>query len=42
MNAYELAKLYYPHLWSRERIDMLVKAGKLTKEEAEEITEQKE
>ena len=35
--AYELAKLYYPRLWSRERIEALVAAGQLTADEATEI-----
>ena len=38
MSVYEMAKKYYPRLWDRERLDMLVKAGKLTEEEAKEIT----
>ena len=38
MSVYEIAKKYYPRLWDRERLDMLVKAGKLTEEEAKEIT----
>ena len=33
MNAYEMAKKYYPRLWSIERIEALYKAGKLTEEE---------
>lgn len=37
MSVLELAKRYYPRLWSRERILALVKAGKLTKEEAGEV-----
>lgn len=36
--VFELAKKYYPTLWPKERIDALVKAGKLTKEQAAEIT----
>ena len=35
--AYELAKKYYPRLWSAERISALVKAGKLTQQQADEI-----
>ena len=38
MNVYELAKKYYPALWPKERIDALVRAGKLTEEEAKEVT----
>lgn len=33
MNVFEMAKKYYPHLWSIERIETLYKAGKLTEEE---------
>ena len=33
----ELAKQYYPRLWDDQRIDALVGAGKLTKEEAAAI-----
>ena len=31
--VFELAKQYYPTLWSKERIEALYKAGKLTEEE---------
>jgi len=38
MNAvFELAKKYYPRLWSKERVAALVKAGRLTQAEAEEL-----
>lgn len=37
MNAYELAKKYYPELWDKERIQALVSAGKLTEDQAKEI-----
>ena len=37
MTAYEMAKKYYPRLWSLERIESLYKAGKLTKEEYDSI-----
>lgn len=33
MNAFEMAKKYYPRLWDKERIEALYKTGKLTKEE---------
>lgn len=39
MNVYELAKKYYPDLWSKARLSALVKAGKLTEEEYKEIVE---
>ena len=38
MNVYELAKKYYPALWPKDRIEALVRAGKLTEEEAKEGT----
>lgn len=34
MDVLELAKKYYPRLWSRERILALAAAGRLTQEEA--------
>lgn len=37
MNVFELAKQYYPRLWSQDRIEALVAAGRLTEEQAEEI-----
>ena len=37
MTAYEMAKKYYPRLWSLERIEALYKAGKLTKDEYDSI-----
>ena len=33
MIVYEMAKNYYPRLWSIDRIEALYKAGKLTEEE---------
>ena len=33
MNAFEMAKKYYPRLWDAKRIEALYKAGKLTEEE---------
>lgn len=41
MNIAEMAARYYPRLWSRERIETLVDAGRLTREEADEIEAQK-
>ena len=38
MNVYELAKKYYPKLWDRTRIEALAAAGKLTEDQAREIT----
>ena len=37
MSVYEMAKKYYPKLWSRERLQRLVQAGKLTEEQYREI-----
>ena len=37
MSIYEMAKKYYPRLWSIERLKALVSAGKLTQEQADEI-----
>lgn len=37
MTVYELALKYYPRLWGPERIQALVEAGRLTREEAEEV-----
>ncbi len=37
MNVYEKAREYYPRLWGAERIEALVQAGKLTREQADEI-----
>ena len=37
MNAFELAKKYYPLLWNKKRIEALYKAGKLTEEEYKSI-----
>lgn len=37
MSVFDMAKKYYPRLWSKERILALVKAGKLTKEETGEV-----
>ena len=38
MTVYDLALKYYPRLWGKARIDALIEAGRLTREEAEEIT----
>ena len=37
MTVFEMAKKYYPRLWSKNRIDALHDAGKLTDEEYDEI-----
>lgn len=33
MTVFEMAKKYYPRLWSKKRIDALHDAGKLTDDE---------
>ena len=38
MDAYSLALAYYPRLWNKQRIQALVAAGRLTAEQAAEIT----
>lgn len=38
MNAYELAKKYYPSFWGIDRLRLLVEKGKLTPEQFKEIT----
>ena len=42
VSVYEMAKKYYPRLWSKDRIDALYKAGKLTEDEYKELTERKD
>lgn len=37
MTVYEMAKRYYPRLWNEARILALEQAGRLTKEEADDI-----
>ena len=37
MTVFEMAMKYYPRLWSKNRIDALHDAGKLTDDEYEEI-----
>lgn len=41
MTVFEMAKKYYPRLWSVERIEALYKAGKLTEAEYNELTKSK-
>lgn len=38
MTAFEMAQKYYPTLWSKERLQMLVKNDKMTSEEYKQIT----
>ena len=42
MSVFDMAKKYYPRLWNKERVLALVKAGRLTREEAEEILKEAE
>ncbi len=42
MSVYELAEKYYPRLWSRERLEKLVEAGRLSREELERLVAGKE
>lgn len=42
MTVLELAQKYYPRLWSRERIEALVKAGRLSAEEARAVLDMAE
>ena len=37
-SVYEMAKQYYPRLWDLSRIEALVGAGRLSREEADSIT----
>ena len=39
MSVFEMAKKYYPKMWDIDRLNALLKAGKLTEEEYKEITE---
>lgn len=39
---YEKCKLYYPRLWNKSRIDALLKADKISKEEYDDIVTSKE
>lgn len=38
--VYEMAKRYYPRLWSIERLDALRAAGKLTDAEYRDLTKE--
>lgn len=40
-SVYEMAKMYYPQLWDKARLERLVEAGKLTIEQMDEIIEVK-
>lgn len=38
MTPYELARKYYPRLWTLKRLDKLLEAGRISREQYEEIT----
>ena len=38
MSVFEMAKKYYPKLWSIDRLKVLAKAGKLSAEDFQKIT----
>ena len=40
MTVFEMAAKYYPRLWPLERIEALVAAGRLSREEADQIIRQ--
>ena len=40
MTVCEMAQKYYPRLWSRERIEALYKAEKLTEEEYKSLIDE--
>lgn len=37
MTVKEMAQKYYPTMWNEERIEALVTAGKLSREDADEV-----
>lgn len=42
MTVFEMAEKYYPDYWSKDRLDALVEAGKLTKAQVRDIVAGKE
>lgn len=42
MNVVELAEKYYPRLWDKDRLEALVAAGRLSREDADRIMEKEE
>lgn len=38
MSVFEMARKYYPRLWSLERLNALLEAGRLTREEYDALT----
>lgn len=41
MTVFEMAKKYYPKYWDKKRLEKLLKAKKLTKEEFDKIVNSK-
>lgn len=41
MTVKEMAQKYYPAMWNEERIEALVSAGKLSREDADEVINSK-
>ncbi len=37
MTVFEMAKMYYPHQWDIKRLDVLLAADKITKDEYDEL-----
>ncbi len=42
MTVFEMAERYYPRLWGVTRLEVLVRAGRLTAEEKERLVKGKE
>lgn len=42
MTVTEMAEKYYPRLWDKDRLEALVDAGRLSREDADRIMEKEE
>ena len=42
MTVTEMAEKYYPRLWDKDRLEALVAAGRLSREDADRIMEMEE
>lgn len=42
MTVVEMAEKYYPRLWDKSRLEALVAAGRLSREDADRIVEKEE
>lgn len=42
MTVTEMAEKYYPRLWDKDRLEALVSAGRLSREDADRIMEKEE